>query len=109
MKAIKYIKEIASKLPPVYERTVSGYYMDYNEEGDMVPYPNYVVHELNHVRRLRKAYEKMGMDGIKGYLEMIHKLQIERNENVQRLDLPGREEVPLGNQDTEPAHQPAAD
>ena len=105
MKTIKYIREIASKLPTVYQQTVSGYYMDYNEEGDMVPFPHYVTHELNHVRRLRKAYEKTGMDGIKSYLEMIHKLQIQRNENLQRLDVPGREDVQVEHNDTQPADQ----
>lgn len=84
-KDIKYIREIANRLPQVFEQTVSGYYEDYNEEGEIVLYPNIQNNPINHERRLRKAYEQLGMDGIKSYLEMIHKLQIQRNENVQKL------------------------
>lgn len=82
-KDIKYIKQIANRLPAVYEQTVSGYYEDYNDEGEIVVYPNIVNVEINHVRRMRKAYESLGMEGIQSYLEMIHKLQIKRNEYLQ--------------------------
>lgn len=65
-------------LPPVYEQTISGFY---EEDGKLVP--NVVVHPINHERRLRKAYEKLGMEGIHQYLDMIKKLQLERR-NAQR-------------------------
>ena len=84
-KDVKYIKQIADRLPVVYEQTVSGYYEDYDESGETKIFPNVVNVEINHVRRLRKAYESLGMEGIKSYLEMIHKLQIKRNGNVQKL------------------------
>lgn len=76
-KDIKYIKQIADRLPIVYEETVSGYYIE-NEEVK----PNIVSHPYNHVRRMRKAYEQLGMEGIKSYLEMIHKLQLQRREQM---------------------------
>lgn len=62
-------------LPPVYEQTVSGFY---EEEGKLLP--NLVVHPINHERRLRKAYEKLGIEGIHQYLDMIKKLQQERRD-----------------------------
>lgn len=82
-KITKYIREISDRLPPVYEQTVSGFYEDYNEEGEMVRYPNIVVHEINHERRIRKAYERLGMEGVLHYLEMIQKLQKQRNDNYK--------------------------
>jgi len=86
-KDIKYIKQIADRLPVVFDQTVSGYYEDYNEEGEMQVFPNIVNHPVNHVRRMRKAYESLGMEGIRTYLEMIHKLQIQRNENFRQQEL----------------------
>ena len=80
---IKNIKQIADRLPTVYEQTVSGFYEDYNEQGELGLFPNIVTHEINHTRRLRKAYEKMGLDGIKQYLDSIYKLVKQRNENIQ--------------------------
>lgn len=75
----KHIREIADRLPPVYEQTMSGYTI---QDGKMVPYIYNV--EVNHERRLRKAYERHGLDGIKSYLEMISKLQKQRNENFMQ-------------------------
>jgi len=86
-KDVKYIKQIADRLPVVFDQTVSGYYEDYNEEGEMQVFPNIVNHPVNHVRRMRKAYESLGMEGIRTYLEMIHKLQIQRNENFRQQEL----------------------
>jgi poly(3-hydroxybutyrate) depolymerase len=77
-KDIKYIRQLAERLPDVYEQTVSGFYEDYDEEGKMVLYPNIQNNPINHTRRMRKAYEKLGLDGIKSYLDMIHGLQKER-------------------------------
>lgn len=92
-KDVKYIKQIADRLPAVYEQTVSGYYEDYNDDGEIVVFPNIVNVEINHVRRMRKAYESLGMEGIQSYLEMIHKLQIKRNESLQHIkDLQRQEE-----------------
>lgn len=93
MKTIKYIREIAEKLPTVFEQTVSGYTV---VEGEAQP--NYVNHPINHTRRLRKAYEKLGMDGIRSYLEYIHKLQIDRNERVQKLQELERQKEQVGDQ-----------
>jgi hypothetical protein len=31
---------------------------------------------------MRKAFEKSGMDGIRGYLEYINNLQLKRRDNV---------------------------
>lgn len=74
---IKHIREIANRLPPVYEQCVSG--------GTLVDdkfVPNVYNVQVNHQRRLRLAYEKLGMSGIISYLESISKLQKERNEKA---------------------------
>ena len=80
---IKYIKELANRLPVVYQQSVSGFYEDVADDGTVSIKPNVFNGEINHVRRMRKAYETLCMDGIKQYLDMIHKMQIERNELVQ--------------------------
>lgn len=95
-KDVKYLKQLADRLPVVYDQTVSGYYEDYNEAGELQYFPNIVNHPINHVRRLRKAYESLGMEGVRSYLEMIHKLQIERNENFQRLESIRQQEEQVG-------------
>lgn len=76
-KNVKYIKQIADRLPVVYEETVSGFFV---EEGETKP--NIVSHPYNHVRRMRKAYEQLGMDGIQAYLDTIYKMQLQRKENA---------------------------
>lgn len=93
---VKYIKQLADRLPVVYDQTVSGYYEDYNEAGELQYFPNIVNHPINHVRRLRKAYETLGLEGVKSYLDMIHKLQIQRNENFQRLESLRQQEEQVG-------------
>lgn len=85
-KDVKMIKQIADRLPAVYEQTVSGYYEDFDEEGQTKLFPNIVTHEINHHRRMRKSYEKLGIEGIKSYLEMINKLQIQRSELQKTVD-----------------------
>jgi hypothetical protein len=65
----KYIQQIADRLPVVYDQTVSGYY---EEDGEKKP--NLVTHPINHERRLRKAYESLGIEGIKSYLDYIFSL-----------------------------------
>jgi hypothetical protein len=107
-KEVKQIKSIASRLPVVYEQTVSGFYEDYDENGEIKLFPNFVNHEINHVRRMRKAYEKLGMDGIRTYLDMIHKIQIKRNDiyNEKRIRSEG-EQVVSNNEDT--GDRPMAD
>jgi hypothetical protein len=67
MKKNKYIKQIAKNLPVVMDQTVSGYYL---EDGNLVP--NIVNHPINHERRLRNTYEKLGMEGVKKYLHSIY-------------------------------------
>jgi hypothetical protein len=76
----KNFKGIADRLPDVYTRCVSGTGV-------------YDV-KVNHERRLRKAYESMGVDGINAYLESIHKLQKERNDKaVQDIQHQGVQEA----------------
>lgn len=93
MKKNKYIKEIASRLPQIVEMTVSGYYEDYNEEGELVKFPNIVRHPINHERRIRNAYMRLGMDGVLEYLTWIQKLQTQRNDSVQNRTSPGQKEI----------------
>lgn len=82
-KTIIQIREIASKLPVVYEQHMSGYEL-VAEGAETKAQPNLYLIEINHERRLRHAYEKLGMAGIHSYLESIHKLQTERNEKAKR-------------------------
>ena len=74
---LKHIREIADRLPPVFEQSVSGYTVS---EGK--PVPNIQTSEVNHYRRLRRSYTKDGMAGVHAYLEKIYKLQIQRRNNV---------------------------
>lgn len=99
-KDVKYLKQLADRLPIVFDQTVSGYYEDYNEAGELQFFPNIVNHPINHVRRLRKSYEALGMEGVRSYLEMIHKLQIQRNENYQRLEDLRQQEEQVGSNPT---------
>ena len=64
----KEFKQIADRLPDVYTRCVSGV-----DAYDV---------KVNHERRLRKAYEDTGIEGIQKYLDEIHKLQKERNDKA---------------------------
>lgn len=81
-KQAKHIRDIADRLPPVMKQNVSGYTI---EDDKYIPHVYSV--EINHERRLRKAYERHGLDGIKSYLEMISNLQKQRHENfVQQRD-----------------------
>lgn len=75
-KEIKHIREIADRLPTVLQQSMSGYTV---EDDKMTPHIYNV--EINHERRLRKAYERHGLEGIKSYLEMISNLQKQRHEN----------------------------
>lgn len=70
----KHIAGIAMKLPVVYEQTISGYSV---EDGRSVPHT--VNHPINHERRIRKAYEQHGLEGVKRYLDYIRSLQEKRN------------------------------
>jgi hypothetical protein len=83
-KTIIQIREIASKLPVVYEQHMSGFEWEEVNGEDPKPKPNLYLIEVNHERRLRHAYEKLGMAGIHSYLEQIHKLQTERNEKAKQ-------------------------
>ncbi len=75
---MKQIREIANRLPVVYEQCASG-----GEVIDNGFMPHVYNHPVNHVRRMRKAYEQLGMDGIRKYLESIHQLQLKRNETLK--------------------------
>jgi hypothetical protein len=80
---MKQIREIANRLPVVYEQCASGGEWGYDEEENKAFIPNVYNHPVNHVRRMRKAYEQLGMDGIRSYLESIHQLQLKRNETLK--------------------------
>lgn len=46
--------------------------------------PHYYKVQINHYKRLKKAYEDMGMEGVKKYLEDIKKIQQERAEKFKK-------------------------
>lgn len=98
-KEVKLIREIADRLPIVYDQTVSGFYEDYDENGEMKLFPNIVTHPINHERRMRRAYERVGMEGIKSYLDSIYTLVKNRNENFQIGEVGSDKEVVPGVQD----------
>lgn len=75
-KDIKHIREIAKKLPTVYQQVTSG--VDIDDDGKLIP--NTFNHPINHERRLTKAYKSLGMDGIRAYLDNIADLQQKRRE-----------------------------
>jgi hypothetical protein len=77
---IKQIREIAKRIPPVKEQHMSGFFMD----EDKKPQPNIYLVDVNHERRLRKAYEDCGMEGIKKYLDSIHQLQLKRKDEISK-------------------------
>jgi len=85
---LKQIRDIAHRLPKVMEQHMSGH-----ENGQ----PNLYTVEVNHERRLRHAYERIGMDGIKSYLDSIHKLQKETHEKAFG-NTPAGQTVPISDQ-----------
>lgn len=103
----KQIKELAQHLPPVFEQHMSGGDWYDEKEGKTVEgaikvgakyfRPHVYNVKINHKRRMRHAFEQQGIQGVKDYLDNIHKLQLERSESVQR-DLPDNG----GKQDTLP-------
>lgn len=74
----KAIEQLANRLPVVYEQTVSGYH---EEEGKVIP--NTVNHQINHKRRIMKAYQQFGEQGIIRYLDMIRSIQDKRNARLR--------------------------
>lgn len=97
MKKNKYIKEIAERLPVIHEQTVSGYYEDYNEEGEIALFPNVVNHPINHERRLNKIYKSLGMEGVKKYLDDVHEIQ-KRNYDLYKAQLGKDKEETVDNE-----------
>lgn len=87
----KQIREIADRLPPVKEDHVSGYYLQDIEGGLKRPSAHHYLVDVNHERRLRKAYERFGMDGIKNYLNQLHQLQLQRNEQLSKEPIPDQD------------------
>lgn len=84
----KQIREIADRLPPVKEDHVSGYFMQEVDDGLQRPSSYHYLVDVNHERRLRKAYERHGMEGIKHYLDSIRNLQTKRNEELSKEPTP---------------------
>jgi hypothetical protein len=76
---LKKFKELADTLPPTYQKVVSGWEPGYNEDGDKVMMPVIQVIPVNHERRIRRAYESNGIEGVGRYLDLIRKSQQERN------------------------------
>jgi len=88
----KAIREVSDKLPPFKEEHVSGFTHD--NQTNYLPHKYFV--DVNHERRLRKAYESYGMEGIKRYLDNISKIQKQRNEQISKENAEIKtEHVPL--------------
>jgi hypothetical protein len=76
---LKKFKELADTLPPMVEGVVRGW--EPNDEG-MQPIVEHIP--VNHERRLRKAYESNGVEGVGRYLDLIKKSQQERNARAKQ-------------------------
>lgn len=75
-------REIAAKLPTVINEHACGGSWGVNENGAKTYKPNFYTTENNHVRRIKRAYMRNGLEGLHNYLESIHKLQTKRNETI---------------------------
>lgn len=72
-------REIASKMPTV---TTQCFQFEI-KDGRRKPYA--VVDVVsNHVRRIRRAVTRNGVEGLRTYLDGIHKLQKERNNELPK-------------------------
>lgn len=81
-KLVKKIREISVRIPTVKEEHASGYIPLEDENGVQAFQPNKYIVDVNHERRLRRAYQRYGMEGIKGYLESITKIQKQRSDEL---------------------------
>jgi hypothetical protein len=72
-----YLKSIAKRLPVVNYRFISGF--EQLEEGNI---PHEDQHKWNHYRRLRRAFERSGVEGIKQYITQINGLQNSQREGI---------------------------
>jgi len=82
-KEMKTVREIASNLPrvvasaPVYE--VSGQF------GHLLKsFSGTEEHDVNHARRIKRAYKRDGMRGVRSYLASVSQL-IEKQNEIARL------------------------
>ena len=66
------IKEIASSLPEMRYEYISGYEKATNSKGRMTITPVIAVNDVNHERRLRRAFKRNGNDGARAYLNMVY-------------------------------------
>ena len=72
-------REIAKSFPVVTTQTLA-----YKVEGGK-KVPSHIVEvKSNHVRRIRRAVTRNGAEGLQAYLESIHKLQKQRNEELTK-------------------------
>lgn len=72
-------REISKNFPVVTTQTLA-----YKVEGGLKR-PSHIVEVVsNHVRRIRRAVTKDGIEGLQVYIESIHKLQKERNEKLAK-------------------------
>lgn len=83
-KEMKTVREIASKLPrvvasaPVYEVI--------KDFGDRLHknFSGTEEHDVNHARRIKRAYKRDGMSGVRSYLASVSQL-IEKQNEIARL------------------------
>lgn len=86
----KQIREIASRLPKGIVRTPTYEFVQYGKDPATIHRAEETVDvEVNHERRLRRAYKKHGMAGVRHYFEYVRN-QIDKQEQVAGLpDTPG--------------------
>jgi hypothetical protein len=79
-KHLKQFRQMAAVLPPVAEWARSG--------------ANLYAVEINHERRLRHAYEKLGEEGVMAYLDSIKRAQEARKNSGIDNKIPDDESTP---------------
>lgn len=81
----KQAAEIASRLPRVTYQCASGgtrEFKEHNGQMRLVFVPHRYTHDGNHVRCIKRAFVRNGMEGVTKYLESIHKLQKENHAKI---------------------------
>lgn len=80
-------KEAAKLAPETYKAYHKYSTVQYHKDGDQA-YPVYGeigTHEVNHARRLKRIYEKEGLDGVTKYFE-ARGFRLEKKEDGQPED-----------------------
>ena len=82
-KEMKTVREIASKLPRVVA-SAPVYEVSEQERHLLKKFSSTEEHDVNHARRMKRAYKRDGMSGVRSYLASVSQL-IEKQNEIARL------------------------